>query len=98
MGDYKGRERRRPGCEGDDSRCDYADDAAERAVGKMFAILGVDIDDPKQVKDFQESLRIGETLRKAAQTSWTAFWWAFGLSLGAALIYMLRVSITALKP
>ena len=58
---YYGPERR--------SRCDHADDAAEKAVRKTFAILGVDIDSPKEVKAFQENLRFGERLRNIADKS-----------------------------
>lgn len=59
--DYQGRDRR--------TRCDHADAAAEAAVAKTFAILGVDIKDPKQVKEFQENLRFGERLRIIADKS-----------------------------
>ena len=56
------------GCdyEGEDRResCTFADDAAEKAVQKTFAILGVDINDPKQVNEFQKSLNFGDSMRK----------------------------------
>jgi hypothetical protein len=55
-------------CQGSPHRkhCEFADASAEAAVRKTFAILGVDIDSPKQVQDFQDSLRFGERLRKVA--------------------------------
>ena len=59
--EYKGQDRR--------TRCDHADEAAEKAVRKTFAILGVDIDSPKEVKDFQESLRFGDKLKQLADKS-----------------------------
>jgi hypothetical protein len=34
-------------------------EAADRAVKKVFAILGVNIDEPKEVEDFREDLRFG---------------------------------------
>lgn len=50
-----------------------ADESSERAVRKVFAILGVDIDDPAQVETFRDDLRFGRRLRKAADHSWLAF-------------------------
>jgi hypothetical protein len=41
-------------------------EAADRAVKKVFAILGVDIDKPESVEEFREDLRFGKRLRKAA--------------------------------
>lgn len=55
------------------SKCQHADDAAEKAVKKTFAILGVDIDRPEQVRDFQESLRFGDKLRKASDKGFYVF-------------------------
>jgi len=49
--------------------CDHAEKAAEvasdKAVKKVFAILGVDVDKPEQVEQFRISLRFGDQLRKA---------------------------------
>lgn len=38
--------------------------AVERAVAKVFAILGVDIHKPESVEAFREDLRFGRKLRK----------------------------------
>lgn len=46
--------------------CPLAGDAADQAVRKVFAILGVDIDKPESVEEFREDLRFGKRLRKAA--------------------------------
>ena len=46
--------------------CISAELAADLAVKKTFAILGVDIDQPAQVESLRESLRFGDKLRKAA--------------------------------
>lgn len=43
-----------------------SEEAADRAVKKVFAILGVDIDKPESVEEFREDLRFGKKLRKAA--------------------------------
>jgi hypothetical protein len=48
-------------------------EAADRAVKKVFAILGVDIDRPESVEEFREDLRFGKKLRKIADHSTLAF-------------------------
>lgn len=65
--------------------CEFANVAADRAVRKTFAILGVDVDRPEQVRDFQESLRFGDKLRKAADRGHLAFIAVAAASLAAAL-------------
>ena len=40
--------------------------AADNAVRKVFAILGVDINKPESVEEFREDLRFGKRLRKAS--------------------------------
>ena len=40
------------------------EEAANSAVKKTFAILGVDIDRPESVEEFREDLRFGRRLRK----------------------------------
>lgn len=46
--------------------CPQAHVAAEEAVRKVFAILGVDVDVPSEVERFREDLRFGSTMRRAA--------------------------------
>ena len=41
-------------------------EAADRAVKKVFAILGVDVDKPESVEEFREYLRFGKRMLKAA--------------------------------
>lgn len=43
-----------------------AEQAAQVAVKKVFAILGVDINDPSEVEEFRKDLRFGSYLRKMA--------------------------------
>lgn len=45
--------------------CPQSVEAADHAVKKVFAILGVDIDKPESVEEFREDLRFGKRLRKA---------------------------------
>lgn len=46
--------------------CPQVHQAAEDAVRKVFAILGVDVDVPKEVEEFRENLRFGATMRRVA--------------------------------
>ena len=46
--------------------CPQVQQAAEDAVRKVFAILGVDVDVPKDVEEFRENLRFGASMRRAA--------------------------------
>ena len=49
--------------------CDKPNEAADKAVKKVFSILGVDVDDAKDVEHFREGLRFGESLHKMANKS-----------------------------
>jgi len=52
-------------CDGDLERCPLALDAADTAVRKVFAILGVDVDTPRDVEEFRKDLRFGGSMRTA---------------------------------
>jgi hypothetical protein len=45
--------------------CKHVDDAADKAVKKVFAILGVNVDEPKDVEEFRQDLRFSASLRSA---------------------------------
>lgn len=60
MGDEKQARRLPP------ERCPHVAEAADEAVKKVFAILGVDVDVPKEVEQFRENLRFGAGMRRAA--------------------------------
>lgn len=47
-------------------------ESADRAVKKVFAILGVDVDKPESVEEFREDLRFGKRMRKAADHGFLA--------------------------
>ena len=47
-----------------EERCEFAEEAADVAVRKVFAILGVDIDKPESVEAFREDLRFGRRMHK----------------------------------
>lgn len=70
--------RRHNSCDADDPRkCKIAEglseEAAEHAVKRVFAILGVDIDKPESVEEFRADLRFGKKMRKAADHGTMAF-------------------------
>lgn len=60
--------------------CPHVKQAADEAVKKVFAILGVDIEVPKEVEEFRENLRFGASMRRAAYASLFA---AIGTTYGA---------------
>ena len=43
--------------------------AVESAVHKVFALLGVDVNVPKEVEDFRRSLRVGQNIRLILTTA-----------------------------
>lgn len=65
--------------------CGYAAEAAEIAVKRVFAILGVDIDKPESVEEFREDLRFGKRLRRGADHGFLAFVAILTTGIAAAL-------------
>ena len=65
--------------------CGHAAEAAEIAVKRVFAILGVDIDKPESVEEFREDLRFGKRLRKGADHGFMAFVAILTTGIAAAL-------------
>lgn len=55
-----------------EDRCKYSDESARKAVKEVFAILGVDVDDPAQVEEFRKDLRFGQMMRKAGDKGFLA--------------------------
>jgi len=60
-------------------------EAADRAVKKVFAILGVDIDKPESVEEFREDLRFGKRMRRAADHGALAVVALIAVGLAAAV-------------
>lgn len=60
-------------------------EAADRAVKKVFAILGVDIDKPESVEEFREDLRFGKRMRKAADHGTLVLFGAIAVGLAATV-------------
>jgi hypothetical protein len=65
--------------------CPQAEQAADHAVRKVFAILGVDIDKPESVEEFREDLRFGKKLRRVADHSLLALFGVVMAGLAAAV-------------
>ena len=75
-------------CENNKQECsqlakEFAEHAADRAVQKTFAILGVDVKDPKALEEFREDLRFGKRMRRAADKG---FMTAVSVFTGALLV------------
>lgn len=60
--------------------------ATKMAVKDVFAILGVDIDNPSQVEQFRISLRFSDSLRKLADRGMLVFAGAVALMVLGAII------------
>ena len=65
--------------------CPHVKEAADEAVKKVFSILGVDIDVPREVEQFRENLRFGASMRRAADKGMLAIIGAIAVGALAAL-------------
>ena len=65
--------------------CPHVKEAADEAVKKVFAILGVDVDVPKEVEQFRENLRFGASMRRAADKGMLAIIGTIAVGAMAAL-------------
>jgi hypothetical protein len=65
--------------------CPHVKEAADEAVKKVFEILGVDVDVPKEVEQFRENLRFGASMRRAADKGMLAIIGAIAVAGLAAL-------------
>lgn len=65
--------------------CPHVKEAADAAVKQVFAILGVDIDVPKEVEQFRADLRFGASMRRAADRGMLAVVGAIAVASLAAL-------------
>jgi hypothetical protein len=65
--------------------CPHVKEAADEAVKKVFAILGVDVDIPKEVEQFRENLRFGASMRRAADKGMLAIIGAIAVGATAAV-------------
>jgi hypothetical protein len=59
-------------CKEPSQDCPHATAVAEKAVAKVFATMGVDVANVKDVEQFREDLRFGGALRRVATKGLTA--------------------------
>jgi len=64
--------------------------AADHAVKKTFAILGVDVDDPESIEEFRQDLRFGKRMRKMSDHGQLALAAMFFVGLGWAVFEGIR--------
>ena len=74
-------------------KCKYSEEAADRAVKKVFSVFGVDVDDPKQVMEFQQDLIFGRKFRLLADKGLFALVGAIFVGAGVALWFGLSSMI-----
>lgn len=65
--------------------CPHVKEAADAAVKQVFAILGVDVDVPKEVEQFRENLRFGASMRRTAEKGMLAIIGTIAVGALAAL-------------
>ena len=68
-----------------EERCESAEEAADAAVKKVFAILGVDVNNPASVEEFREDLRFGKRMRKVMDHGVLAIVAVLGAAVCAAV-------------
>ena len=87
-------EEERRGGKPDRRTCPHGDcNAADQAVKKTFAILGVDIDSPNQVRKFQEGISFGQALHKYTNKGIMAMVVVFSTAGAVALLYGIAMKI-----
>ena len=66
------------------------DRAVERSTAKVFAILGVDINDPESVEHFREDLRFSGKVRRLSEKGLAALIVAALTAIGYSLVEIFR--------
>ncbi len=72
-----------------------SEQAADKSVKKVFAILGVDVDQPESVENFRKDLRFGGRMRKYVDHGTLVFVGAVALAITYALLEGLLMKIKA---
>ena len=68
--------------------------AAKSAVREVFAIMGVDVENPSQVEEFREGLRFGRAMLRMANRGLLAFVIVAAGGAAAAIWLGVKVKIT----
>lgn len=66
------------------------DRAVERSTNKVFAILGVDLNDPESVERFREDLRFSGKVRRLTEKGMTAVIVAALTAIGYSIVEIFR--------
>ena len=66
--------------------CPHTEESARQAVKMVFAILGVNVDEPKEVEEFRENLRFGASMRRAADKGWLVLAGMFFTGIGSMIV------------
>ena len=74
-----------PDCKNDGLDCPKAREVADEAVRRVFAILGVDIDDPEKVEEFRMDLRFGRSMRRATDKGIIAIVGLIAIGMASAM-------------
>lgn len=69
---------------------DHAEEAADRAVARVFYLLGVDVDDAASVEEFRKDLRFGKALRGYAERGTSALVSMVGMLLLGGIVWALQ--------
>lgn len=72
-------------CPANIDECPHLERSAELAVKKVFAILGVNIDDPEKVEEFRVNLRFSANLRRNVDRGIFGFTLLCASGIGVAL-------------
>lgn len=75
---------------GDVALREAIDRAVERSTNKVFAILGVDLNDPESVECFREDLRFSGKVRRLTEKGMTAVIVAALTAIGYSVVEIFR--------
>lgn len=75
---------------GDIALREAIDRAVERSTSKVFAILGVDLNDPESVERFREDLRFSGKVRRLTEKGMTAVIVAALTAIGYSVVEFVR--------
>ena len=53
-------------CRHENITCPYIEEAATKAVERVFFVLGVDVNSPSELSEFRDNLRFSASIRSAA--------------------------------
>ncbi len=70
-----------------------AEQSARLALKKTFAILGVDIDDPREVEEFRQDLRFAGAMRQYTNKGMLAMVTAVAVAIVAAVWAGLQIKV-----